>query len=115
MQIGDILYTRDTNRRVRDSNHAFITAHYWREHIIIGETRDSWILQDGARTLKAAKNDLRLRLRELYGMDSHAYTPETKADREWLDTNRMRLVDMVRVADVATLRRVAAVLDDAGE
>lgn len=113
MKIGDALYTRDIKRRVYKDDNGDRSSrpnprYYWRAHTIIGETRDSWVLDNGARSLKVAKSDLRLR-GELYGMGAYAYTAEAKADREWLDEHYTRLLDAVRTANVATLDTPAVV------
>ena len=108
MNIGDKLYTYDTNRRryiddkgnpARQSN----PRYYWQEHTITGETAGTWLLDGGE--YRANKRTLKVTARSRsMALDPHAFTPEQKADREWRDLNYARLLDAVRVADVAKLR-----------
>lgn len=113
MQIGDVLYTRDTNRRhfVADEygNKHVDPAGYWREHTIIGETRQSWVLS-GGEGYKVDKQTMRLRVRELYGMDARAYTLEEKEDCAWRDEHAANVRRLVERADTAMLRKIAALI-----
>ena len=115
MNIGDKLYTYDTNRRryiddkgnpARQSN----PRYYWQEHTITGETPGTWLLDGGEYKVNKRTLKVTARSRSM-ALDPHAFTPEQKADREWRDLNYARLLDAVRVADVAKLRAIAAILD----
>lgn len=118
MNIGDKLYTYDTNRRrfVDDEGQPARYANprsYWQEHTITGETAGMWLLDD-KEEYKVNKRTLKVTARfRSMALDALAYTPEQKADREWRDLNYARILDAVRVADVAQLRAIAAILDAA--
>ena len=112
--IGETLYTYDENRRVykNDDGTRRMTpnpAHYWRAHIVTGETRTSWILDDGA--YKADKKTLELRgIREFYALARYAYTEAQKADALWRAQHEQEIRDRLRDTDTATLRKIAALL-----
>lgn len=112
IRIGSTLYTYDTNRRVyvgEGPNRSTDKSKHWKAHVIIGETRTSWILEGAP---KADKKTLALRLTNSYGMDSHAYTEAQMQDRRWRDLNYRRIVEAVERADATTLRKIAALLED---
>lgn len=105
--IGDTLYTYDVNRRRYDGGQ-IDRSYHWQEHTITGETRICWVLSGG---YKVDKKTLELRgIREFYGLDRYAYTPDQKADREWRTAHMRDIERAVEKADTAMLRKVAALL-----
>lgn len=107
MQIGDTLYTYDTNRR-RYNEGRIDRSYHWRAHTITGENKVCWLLSDG---YKADKKTLEIRgVREFYGLDHFAYTTDQKIDREWYEAHAHEIRYAVESADIPTLRRIAALL-----
>jgi hypothetical protein len=114
--IGETLYTYDTNRRryynadgTKRSDPD--PAHYWEAHTVTGETRNSWILDNGR--YKVDKKTLELRgIREFYALARYAFTETQKDDAMWHKEHRHDIVRRVEHADTATLRKIAALLDE---
>lgn len=112
--IGETLYTYDTNRRVyvgQGTRRMPDPEKYWRGHVVIGENKVSWLLEDG---YKVDKKTLELRgIRNFYGLYKQVYTAATKAEKEWRDKNHRRIVKAVECADTTTLRAIDALLNPA--
>lgn len=104
MKIGDTIYTFDINRRVYDKpglGGSIIYREHFRPHVIVGETKLSWVTDRGGKAKKKASTP-----RERGGF----FTAEEVEDDVWQHSHRHRLRDLLDRADPKTLRKVADVL-----
>lgn len=107
-KIGDVLFLFDINRRVyrepgRVGGGGPIYAEHFRPLQIVGETKQSWLLQND---YKASKKDLAnpdLRPRKYF-------TTDQRADDIWVNDHGHRIVALLKSATAAQLRQVAAIV-----
>lgn len=109
MQIGDVLYTYDMSRRKYDEDGRPDARSNWKAHAIIGETRVSWIIEDG---YKVEKDTLLLRgIKDFRGLRNRAFAEPEMRDKLWVELNHFRIVDAVeRTEDIMKLHQVAVLL-----
>jgi hypothetical protein len=106
--IGETLYIYDQNRVVRGPDRVIDFARsHWRAYKVEGETRTSWLLQDG---VKVEKETLQIRGKVSPGWSPRAYTEQQKSERVWLQTHQRHILRLVERADCATLRQIAALV-----
>jgi len=111
MQIGDTLWQFDINRRVYSKpppGERIFGSIIYREHFkplkIIGETRQSWLLE---HRYKAKKGDDPM-------IRGGFYTAEEMEDNVWIHDHRHRVRDLLDRAPPAKIREVAAILGYTG-
>lgn len=111
--IGETLYIQDENRRLYqdDAGNKTSTANIrykWRPFTVVGETRDSWVLEFGVKISKATWE---LRAQRHPGLGRFAHTAEQMEDAIWRDTHRSAILRAVQdTTDTPTLRQIAALL-----
>lgn len=106
MQIGDTLYHFDINRRIytkpeRGSGRVWgeiIYAEHFRPLKIVGETRQSWVLEYNHKVKKADPRK------------GGYYTAAQMADNLWVHDHKHKLRDLLDRATAEQLREIAKVL-----
>jgi len=106
--IGSTVWRRDINSRVyrQDARGrgygAPLARGYWREALITGETRLSWVTSAGDKIPKGGRHDGGV----------WALTPEELEDRIYEAENRHRIADRIRRAGLSAgqLRAVAEII-----
>ncbi len=109
--IGETLYTYDTNRLNDDGTKRSNPnlRHYWKAHTVTSETRTSWIL--GNDEYRVDKKTFELRnIREFCALAPYAFTEQQKVDAGWRELNRRKIIEAVERVDIATLRKIGALL-----
>ena len=107
--IGQTVWKFDINRRVYGQNKAApIWREHWREMVIIGETRRSWLVGYSGSTSthdKIPKNDVNPRL--------WAFSSADISRRAWVNDNCHRIAEAVRRCnDCDTLSKIDALLTE---
>lgn len=102
LKVGDTLWCHDhrSNRRP------------WFEDTIKGETRISWLLGHSGDT-KVNKKTM-LENMGAYG-NRKWLTPESKAEIDWLNRHRAKIVSIVSTSDIVTLKAIAEIIEYEGD
>lgn len=115
--IGQTLYIRDGNRRRYTNDDGTKRSspdpRYEFEPIVItGETRDSWTFERHGRLGRVNKKTFKLGGPAVGGPagSGYAYTAEAMEDELWSGEHRRQIMRRIEHADVATLKKIAALL-----
>ena len=111
VQIGTVLYHKDTNCRTYvhedgTKSHAPIYEKFFAPRTVVSETRVSWVLDNG---MKVNKKDLScIRAYDFGGQG--IFTEAQMHDDIWRHNNRLRIIRAVEDMSVDDLRKVDAIL-----
>ena len=106
--VGTTLYVFDHNRRKWDAERRIIYREHFEPRVVVGETRQSWLIGEGWRQSKVNKKTMLIANPPMGFL--RAYTAAGMEEDVWAHDNRYRIVRAVESADVATLRAVDAIL-----
>ncbi len=101
IKVGDTLWcTYDSGRR-----------DLWVSAKIIGETKQSWLLEPTWASCAPCKVNKKTMLQNMGRFSPDRwYTRAAKVEKEWVDAHRHRIVSFVSVASIDQLLQIAAIV-----
>ena len=112
MKVGDTIYKFDVNRRAYTKPAAGslwgspIYEHHFEPHVIVGETKRSWLVNEYGGETKVSKDTLLSSRHRGYQW----YSEEGKAGHLWMREHRPNIMRLFERADYETMREIARML-----